>query len=258
MREEKIIIDNLETNYKTAGGGPAVLILHGWGGSSDSWIEVQKNLASQGYQVIVPDLPGFGKSKTPLQSWGIADYVRWFKEFTDSLNLVNFYLIAHSFGGQVAAKFAVNYPERINKIIFCASAAIRPKPGLKTRIIYRLAKVGNALFTPKYLARFKDGARNFFYIFLRHRDYAKADGAMKETIKRVLDEDLLSDLSLIKTKTLIIWGEQDKLIPVKYASIFKEKIGNSELVIMPKIGHSPHLEVPQKLAEIIVDFLKNS
>jgi len=79
---------------------------------------------------------------------------------------------------------------------------------------------------------------------------------MKETIKKVLDEDLLDDLPKIKTKTLIVWGSADRLVPVKYAHIFQEKIANSQLEILPYIGHSPHLEVPEKLSEIILSFLR--
>jgi len=66
----------------------------------------------------------------------------------------------------------------------------------------------------------------------------------------------LKDLPQIKIRTLIIWGESDKLVPVKYAHIFKEKIESSKLEILPKIGHSPHLEVPEKLAKIIIQFLR--
>jgi len=256
VKEEQILIQGIKTNYKIAGSGPAILVLHGWGGSSDSWIRVQEILANQGYKVIAPDFPGFGKSKTPFEAWNVTNYVKWLFDFTNFLNLEKFFVLAHSFGGRVAIKFAVNYPEKLKGLILCSSAGIKPKPGLKTRIIFRLAKIGNTLFTPKHLIRFKDGARNLFYIFLRHRDYVKADGTMKETIKKVLDEDLLSDLSEMKTKTLIIWGKNDRMVPVKYAYIFKEKIENSELVILPKIGHSPHLEVPEKLANLILEFLK--
>jgi len=78
---------------------------------------------------------------------------------------------------------------------------------------------------------------------------------MRETIKRVLNEDLLSELPQIRTKTLIVWGAADRMVPVKYAHIFKEKIVDSELEIIPKIGHSPHLEVPKKLSEIVLKFL---
>ncbi len=259
MEERQILINDLKVNYKIAGSGPAILILHGWGGSSDSWMIVQEILANQGYRVIVPDFPGFGKSKTPPEPWGIKDYSDFVDEFikkTCGEIVEPFFLLGHSFGGRIAIKFAVSYPERIKSLILCDSAGIKQKWGPKERFIFRLSKIGNAIFTPKILRRFKDHARNLFYIFLRHKDYTRADGTMRETIKKVLDEDLLPELSRIKTKTLIIWGEGDKMVPVKFARIFKEKVGNSEIVILPKIGHSPHLEVPRKLAEIILKFLK--
>ena len=256
MPEEKILINGLKINYKIAGQGPAILILHGWGGSSDSWIQVQEILAREGFKIIVPDFPGFGKSKTPFEPWGVKEYSNFVLNLTKILELQNFFLLGHSFGGRVAIKFSVLYPEKIKSLILCDSAGIKQKWGIGEKLIFQISKIGNAIFTPTPLRRFKDKAKNLFYIFLRHRDYAKADGTMRETIKKVLTEDLLKDLPQIKIRTLIIWGESDKLVPVKYAHIFKEKIENSELKILPKIGHSPHLEVPEKLAEIIINFLR--
>jgi len=256
MPEEKILINGLKINYKIAGQGPAILILHGWGGSSDSWIQVQEILAREGFKIIVPDFPGFGKSKTPFEPWGVKEYGNFVLNLTKILELQNFSLLGHSFGGRVAIKFSILYPEKIKSLILCDSAGIKQKWGLGEKLIFQISKIGNAIFTPTPLRRFKDKAKNLFYIFLRHRDYAKADGTMRETIKKILTEDLLKDLPQIKIRTLIIWGESDKLVPVKYAHIFKEKIENSELKILPKIGHSPHLEVPEKLAKIIIQFLR--
>ncbi len=258
MLEKEIYINGLRVNYKIAGNGQPVLILHGWGGSSDSWLSVQRILAENGYQVVAPDFPGFGKSVTPPEPWGVKEYNDFILDFVEELKLGEFFLIGHSFGGRIAIKFAIQYPERIKKLILCDSAGIKPKPGFKTRIIFWLSRIGNAIFTPKHLQRFKDSARNLFYIFLRNRDYVKANGTMKKTIKKVLDEDLLSDLSKIKTNTLIIWGKADKMVPVRYAYIFKEKIENSKLEIMPKIGHSPHLEEPEKFSKILTSFFKNN
>lgn len=260
MREEKISINGLQVNYKIHSplvykSGRCVLILHGWGGSSSSWVKVQRILVKSGFQVVVPDFPGFGKSKTPPEAWGLKEYSDFVLKVTEILGLDKFFLLGHSFGGRIAVKFTVTHPEKVQKLILCGSAGIIPKPGLKTRIIFLLARIGNAIFTPKILRRFKDGARNIFYIFLRHKDYVKADGTMKEIIKKVINEDLSPELPQIKTKTLLIWGENDKLVPLKYGLIFNEKIKDSELVVLPQIGHSPNLEVPQKLAEIILRFL---
>lgn len=257
IREEKVLIDNLEINYKIAGSGPAVLVLHGWGGSSDSWKKVVEVLSNSGFLVIIPDLPGFGKSRTPPKTWGVSEYAECIDNFAKSLNLEKFFLIAHSFGGRISIKFAASHQEKIEALILCASAGIKPKPGLKTKIIYWLSRIGNAVLTPQIFARLKDGLRNVLYIFLRHKDYVKAKGNMRDVIKKVLEEDLTNELSGIKIKTLLIWGENDRLVPVKYAGIFKEKIKDSELVILPKIGHSPHLEIPQELSRLIVNFLKS-
>lgn len=277
MEEKNILIDKLKINYKIAEEGKplfnfagikilptqprgrgTILILHGWGGSSDSWVKVQEILAGQGFKVIVPDFPGFGKSVPPPIPWGVSDYASFLRDFAEQLEIQDFCLLGHSFGGRVAVKFITLHPERVKSLILCDSAGIKPKPGFKTLIIFWLARIGNSLFTPKHLQRFKDSIKNLFYIFLRNRDYAKVEGVMKETIKKVLEEDLISDLSKIKRKTLIVWGSADKMVPVKYARIFKEKIEDSELEILPKIGHSPHLEVPERLAESIIKFITNN
>ena len=256
MHEEKILIDGLKINYKIAGQGPAILILHGWGGSSDSWISVQEILAKEGFKIIVPDFPGFGKSETPFEPWGVREYSNFVLNLTKILELQKFFLLGHSFGGRVAIKFSVFYPGKIKSLILLDSAGIKQKWGLEEKLIFRLSKLGNAIFTFPPLKRFKNKFRNLFYIFLRHKDYAKVEGTMRKIFKKVLTEDLLKDLPRIKTRTLIIWGEFDKLVPVKYAHTFKEKIENSKLEILLKIGPSPHLEVPEKLAKIIIQFLR--
>jgi len=256
MIEEEILINGIKVNYKIAGEGPAILVLHGWGGSSDSWLAFQGILAEKGYKVVVLDFPGFGKSVTPPQPWNLDDYTSFVVDFTEKLGLEQFFLVGHSFGGRISIKFVIKHPQKVKKLILCDSAGVKPKPGLKTLIIFWLARLGNAIFTPKHFIRFKDSARNFFYSFLRNKDYVKANGTMKETIKKVLGEDLLSELPRIKTKTLIVWGSADRTVPLKYAHIFKERIADSELEIVPKIGHSPHLEVPEKLSEIVLKFIR--
>ncbi|MFH1401928.1 MAG: alpha/beta hydrolase [Parcubacteria group bacterium] len=274
MEEKSILINGLDINYKTTERGElpfdfagikvfpdkfkergALLILHGWGGSSDSWLRVQSILTKKGFKVIVPDLPGFGKSLTPPSPWGVKNYTDFVLKFVEEINLEDFFLLGHSFGGRISVRLAAEHPEKIKGLILCDSAGIKPKMNLKTFLIFWLAKIGNIIFTPKHLARFRDGIRSVFYSFLRNKDYVKAKGTMKETIKKVLAEDLSQDLPKIKVKTLIVWGEADKMVPLRYGRIFNEKIADSELKIIPKIGHSPHIEVPGRLAEIILNFL---
>jgi pimeloyl-ACP methyl ester carboxylesterase len=255
MREEKILVRGIETNYKIGGRGDNFLILHGWNGSSDSWRKIIEILEIK-YKVICPDFPGFGKTETPQKPWKLRDFVEWLKEFTEKLNLKEFFLLGHSFGGRVAIKFSISYPEKVKKLILVSSAGIRQEWGFKEKIIFQISKIGNAIFSKNPFFRFKDRARNFFYQITRIKDYSKAKGIMKETMKKIVEEDLLPELPKIQKETLIIWGEKDKIIPLKYAFLFKEKIKNSKLEILSKIGHSPHLEDPENLAEILISNLK--
>ena len=235
-------------------GVNTILILHGWGGSSRSWSKVKEILEKQSFNVFTPDLPGFGTTPPPPEPWNVEKYAEWVKDFCEKQRLSQFFLLGHSFGGQIATRFATTYPVMLQGLIFCSSVSIRIKPNLKAKIIIFLAKFGNAVFAPKILARFKDSARNLFYSFLRNRDYVKANAIMKETMKNVLAEDLSQELSKISAKTLLIWGAKDKLVPKQQAYIFKNNIKNSEIEILQGIGHSPHLECPGKLAEIIINF----
>jgi pimeloyl-ACP methyl ester carboxylesterase len=255
MKEEKILVKEIETNYKIGGKGENFLILHGWGGSSDSWRKIIELLEIK-YKVICPDFPGFGKTKTPENPWDLNNFVDWVKEFVDRLNLESFFLLGHSFGGRVAVRFSALFPKRVKKLILVSPAGIKQKWGIKEKVLFQLAKIGNAIFSKNPLLRFKEGMRNIFYWLFKIKDYSRAKGVMKETMKKIVEEDILPELSKIQKETLIIWGRNDKLVPLKYAFIFKENIKNSKLEILPRIGHSPHLEDPEKLVEILISNLK--
>jgi len=255
MEEKTVSINGLRVNFKVAGEGPAILILHGWGGSSDSWLKVQEVLSGKGYQVFCPDIPGFGKSSPPPAPWSVSDYVDWAFSFSKSQKLNNFILLGHSFGGRAAVKFAVSFPEKLKSLILCDSAGIKKEPDKKTKNLLFISHIGNTIFSSKIFSKFKDRARNIFYFFLRNKDYVKAKGVMRETMKQIIKEDIVPYLGKIKTKTLIIWGKKDKTVSLEDAYVLKDKIVNSSLEIIPGVGHSPHLEKPERLSEIILSFL---
>ena len=255
MTENQISIDDLKVNYKIAGEGFPFLILHGWGGSSNSWNVVQDILSKSGYKVISIDLPGFGKTPSPQVPWEIKDYSDFILKFVEKLKLGKIILLGHSFGGRISIKFASLHPERLEKLVLFASAGIKHPWNFRKRIIYSFVAIGNFILSPKFLRRVKDLARNIFYISIRQRDYTKVKGAMRETFKKVVDEDLAPDLSRISTNTLIVWGERDNAVPLADAYFIKEKISKSILKIIPNVGHTLNLENPEKLSETILKFL---
>jgi pimeloyl-ACP methyl ester carboxylesterase len=254
--EKTVFVDNLKINLKVVGQGEPILILHGWSDSFNSWVRIQEILAEKGFKVFIPDLPGFGKSDTPKSAWGIGDYSDFIFNLSQKLNLSQFFLVGHSFGGRISIKFVNNYPEKVNDLVLVGSGGIKLKLDFKTKMIYRIARMGKFLFTKRVFRSFQKTAKTLFYFILRKRDYIKAQGIMRQIIKKAIAEDLLPEACEIKTKTLVVWGERDKSIPVEAAYIFKREIKNSQLKIFPKIGHNPHKQIPEKLAETINNFFK--
>lgn len=231
---------------------PKLLILHGWGSSQKKWARVKEILTRQGIEVFVPDLPGFGENPPPKESWSVDNYVEWVKNY--SRGFTPFFLLGHSFGGRIAIKFAVKYPEIVLGLILAAVPAIKSKPKTLITLQNFIAKnLSKLSFLPFY-----QFFRKFFYIYLlRKVDYINLKGELiKGTFKNIIGEDLSAFLPQIKTKTLIAWGEKDDYVPVKMAGLIKEKIPNSDLIIFPKVKHSPYLEIPAKFAEIILRFLR--
>ena len=243
-------IGGLQINYRIQGEGTPLLILHGWGGSLESWKPVQEIL-SAGYKVVCPDLPGFGKSEAPLEPWDVSDYEKWTLEFLNYLKIRKCHLLAHSFGGRVAVKLSADRPGKISKLILCSPAGVMDS-GLKKKTIELAVCAGKRI----PLGFFKKTARKILHFLLRKKDYVKAQGVMRETFKKVVEEDLSGYLDRIKSKTLIVWGRKDKMVPVKQAYFFHERIENSELEILKKRGHSPHLEEPEELVNLLLKFLK--
>ena len=257
MEEKKVIINQLSVNYKTFGHGRPVLILHGWGVGSDSWVEAAVLLAQVNYKIIVPDMPGFGKSEVPKTAWKVDDYVEWVKDFAEELKLDNFVLLGHSFGGQVATKFAAIYPKKVDKLVLCAAAVIR-KPRLDSR--QRLAKFlarGKVLFQNIPFGIYPV-LRKIVYRVAGTRDYAQLRGVMAQTFLNVVSESVLDSAKIIAAPTLIVWGEKDAETPIEDAHEISRQIINSKLITIHGAGHKLHRTHAQELANIIMSNLKSN
>ncbi|MFH1029948.1 MAG: alpha/beta hydrolase [bacterium] len=286
MIEEKIKIKDLQISYKYFGHSEAssefsdrdgksssrksgiFLILHGWGGSSDSWIKVCECLENN-YYVYALDFPFFGKSGDLKKIWRVDDFVSLVEEFAENIILRhdNFYgyekigLIAHSFGGRVAIKIAAKNPKWIFRLFLCDAAGIKHAP----TIIQKLARVGakmwrkvlpqkiGSLDSPKnFLRKFFALLRTTAYKVIGASDYYKCkNDIMRETFKNIIAEDLTEYLDKIKIPTTIIWGEEDKYTPLSDGKLMDEKIQNSKLYVIKGVGHGAHLHTPGEVCRII-------
>ncbi len=251
VQEQTIKIDGIKTFIRIKGQGEPFLILHGWGASADSWLEVQ-NILSKDFQVIVLDLPGFGRSDLPPKVWGLDDYKDFVFKFLEKMKLENIYLLGHSFGGSIAIKLSVDHPEKFVKVVLVDAAAIRRPKNIFKKAMGMLAGI-MSLFS--FLPGYKFLRKSFYRIVLRKTDYLKVAGIMKEVFKKVISEDLSGDCSKVKIPTLIIWGKKDKITPLKDGFLIHKLIPNSKIELIDEASHAPNLSHPEKLAQIIKENL---
>ena len=238
-----------------------ILILHGWGGSSKSWLKVGDILEKQSCKVFKLDLPGFGFTPEPSQPWSVGNYTDWVNDFFEKNNLQHVFLLGHSFGGRIAAKFAVKYPGKLKGLILVDAAGIARENtmGLKQKIILKLAKSRYFIITFPLLGKLiYPFLQKLSYFLAGTRDYYLIkSNVMKETFKKTIDEDLSPYFCKITTPSLVVWGAKDIIIPAKFAYAINEQIRGSVLEIIPGVGHNPHLESPEILADKIIKFITN-
>lgn len=231
----QIIIDQLLTNYQKFGEkGNWILILPGWKRNSIEWQGFAEKIA-QDHQVIVLDLPGFGLSQKPKSNWDIFQYAHFINSFLKKINLKKYTLVGHSFGGRIGIILASQgYP--IDQLILVDAAGIERKNWL-LKLKLASAKILKPLIPKNAVSK------------LLCQDYFEA-GEMKEIFKKVVNQDLVDLLPKIRVPVAIIWGEQDKILPLAHAKILHDKIKNSKLRIVWGAGHDPHFEKPDEFLEI--------
>jgi pimeloyl-ACP methyl ester carboxylesterase len=245
------VVDSLMTEYTRAGKGKPVLVLHGWGDSSKGWQEFQKALAED-YDVIVVDVPGFGGTQAPEQTWGLDEYAAFVAEFLKKILVKPHAIIAHSNGGAVAVRGLAKDLLHTDKLVLLDSAGIRDQYSGRVKAIRLITKAGKALTMPLPKSVKKK---------LRRKVYKSVGSDMlvverlQETFKRVVTDDVQRDAAILHVPTLLMYGEDDLATPKQYGRILHNLINNSQLETIPDAGHFVHLDKPAIVLEKVRKFM---
>ena len=243
---------HFQRECKTTKPNATLLFLHGWGGSSSSW---DLNIAelSNHFDCIAVDLPGFGVSDKPQLTWGVADYASFIKSFAEKLELNKFVIVGKSFGGRVGIYYASKWPETLKNLILVSSAGIE-KPGIVAIFKVGLAKLGKSLIS-KVLPKFESNARNIYYnLFGIKRTESDYKWEVKKLVTRT---DLSEEAKNITVPTLIIWGSNDKVLPLKVGKKLNRLIKKSIFTII-KGGHNAHIESASEFNSIVLKYSTSS
>lgn len=220
--------EGMALSYLIFGSGEPILFLHGDEVRASTYARQLTALAAR-YRVICPDLPGFGDSSTPIECWRPSNYAEFLGKFLDSLRPDKIALIGHSFGGAIALNLAAR-DSRISKLILIDSTGKRGPDGpLKYRLKLYFQKTLYDLFVYKKFGIFYRIALDFFANRIKKFYHWRR-------IVKIAVNFLYCDFSgfdKIKIPTLILWGEDDELIPVDHGRYFHENIRGSKLVLVP-------------------------
>lgn len=236
--------------YQKTGSGKDLLMIHGWGTDVSTFWPVVDFLKDN-FTLWLIDLPGFGKSDLPQKTFTISDFAKIIAEFIKINKIKKPAVFGHSYGGKVTIKLAKDYPFLIDKLILEGASGIKPFKNMLQVLIFPLVKLAG-LFLPD-IGNYRERIRIKLYKKLES-DYKDA-GKMKDIFLNTLKEDLTEDLKKISADTLLIWGERDRAVPLKYGRKMYRLIKNSRLVVLEDRGHFPHIKDPQRVAYYVKDFI---
>ena len=222
-----------------------LVFIHGWGGTSEIFKPLYYFLKD--FEIYDLDLPGFGK--TPIEkTMTLKDYADFVYEFLEDNKIERPIIIGHSFGGAVATKLALLYPDNISKLILVDASAIR-RPRRKMILLEKIMPI----LKPIIVGKLKQ-------IIIKLLKFDKTDYAqiksreLKETFKNVIKENLQPYLFEIKSPTLIIWGEKDKITPLADGQLIAKTIPGAKFAVIKNAGHFVFLEKPEEFVKLIKDF----
>ncbi len=260
---ESIKVFGQTLKYVEKGEGKTLILLHGLGSNSERWIYNIDEL-SKSYNVISLEQIGFGYSDKPKVPYRGATLVEFLNEFMNQKGIKKATLIGNSMGGWVSALFAVNHPEKLDKLVLVDPAFLLGLPDdANTDDIYAFANPSTIEGMAKYTKR----------IYFQNEKLLKPENLKQNLIKKLSWNDgytvyqiiksliqrkdlMVNSLDDIKAKTLIIQGRHDPIVPMKTIETLKEKIKNNVTLIYENSGHSPMAEEPVKFNEDVLKFLK--
>ena len=240
-------IDGISVNYIDEGEGETVLLLHGWGANITLYQSIVDTL-KQGRRVLALDMPGFGKTPEPERPWCVDDYVDFVLKFILSFNLEKISVVVHSFGSRVFFKMNAkeNLPFTIERAVLIDSAGILPKKTVGQKVSLRCYKIGRAFMSTKVMHFLYPDAVEDMRRKRGSSDYNSATPLMRDTLVKVVNEDLEPLIHLVKCPTLLIWGDLDTATPIEDARRMEELIADAGLVVCEGAGHFSYAEQPVK------------
>jgi pimeloyl-ACP methyl ester carboxylesterase len=266
-------VDGVRVHYQEAGDehAPAMILIHGFASSTLVWSKVFLKLADAGYRVIALDMLGYGYSAKPRKGeYTIAGQAKLLMRLLDRLGIPRAIFVGSSYGGAVAATCALDYPDRVEKLIL-VGAVNNNRPLAFTLMRLFGSPVFGDVVSPLLIGSRRLQRRRMKRVYDRHSwalDERRVDArhlplraagthrAIIRTVRSWDAERISRDAHLIKQPALLLWGENDLDIPLADGERLHAQIPGSRLIVFLNCGHIPHEEYPEAFTKIVTDFCK--
>ncbi len=257
---QKLVIDGIRTRILERGRGKPVILVHGLGGSIESWTYNIGPL-SKHRRVVALDLPGFGQSDKPAMSYSVEFYRNFLGKLMQHLNIARASILGSSLGGQIGAEVAIGRPDLVDRLVLVSPAGALPRsfkasPALKRYLRVTTARSVQEVKQALHAVDNKPVKSSYAKMVFETISAPNAREAFLSALKQSgaaprLDRRLVR----IRSPTLLLWGKQDIMIPAKFVDPFVQ-MKNCRVVMLEHCGHRPHVERPEVFNEIVSGFLK--
>lgn len=268
MIQFPMAVDGVLTRVLAAGSGPDHLVLvHGVGARADRWSRNVDALAAAGWQVHAFDLPGHGLAqKGPGPDYSVPGYARFLDDFLDAVGAEEAVVVGTSLGGHIAATLACERPERVRALVLVGSIGLVPwgaerradsrarlrdvsRQGIARKlgvVVHDPGLVTGEWLEEEYLVNNSPGAEASF-------------AAISDYVADRIDDDLigprLAAMAADRPPTLLIWGEQERAVPLETGRTAHAMLDGSELAVISDASHAPYFERPDEFNRVLLDFL---
>ncbi len=220
-----------------------IVYLHGWGQNIEMMEPIAKPFKEDNNIVLI-DLPGFGESEEPKETWSLLDYATMIHTLLQRLKIKNPIFVGHSFGGKIAIVYASNY--KVDKLVLIASPykVAMKKISLKVRILKKLAKIPILANTVEKIKR-----------NMGSTDYRNATKPMRDILVKHVNTDVTENCKTIKCPTILLWGTKDTAVSLENAYELEKLIADSAVIVYENGTHYAYLEDVNKTIRIIRSFI---
>lgn len=263
LKNKTVTVGPHTIHYLEGGTGDNIILIHGFGADKDNWTRFSRYLTDK-YHVVALDLPGFGESsRIPEESYSVEAQVKRVHQFAEKLGMKKYHIVGNSMGGYIAGVYGAEYPSEVLSIGLFAPAGITPP--VENELVKELKKGKNPL-----LVSTEEEYDHLLYLCFEKQPYIP--GSVKSYLAgiaikyRNFNEKIFKEFTTgfilekrmkdISAKTLVLWGDKDKILDVSGADVVAKGIKNSKKIIMKDCGHTPMIERPEETAGYYLDFIK--